>query len=357
MRLFFLLLVLTLTMATASLPRRPLQFSKHAAVEQAAAIANHIGLERERFGLLEHTTIYSLHIPKAGTSFITILLHYCSPTLDESLMPEQAMWEQVFVKILEQNATYSPALWTHCRIIAQGHGNAGLRSFKQDNWVGMFRHPLARLRSAYLNDLHSEGFSNKKRAELHASIHTLKEFVETPGITGCQTRMLTGYACASLQSPADKLERALNALSTRFVFMGLTERWTESMCLFHAMYGGRVLPVEFENAHPTDPTQYLTDADRLFLQSNASDVDPYDARVFDYVTRWFEEQLAVHHRYVIECVRNHSRHPSSVEDDVERNILFFSKKEQPAIDTQVISPHEFLDRKNLREIDRAHESQ
>jgi hypothetical protein len=32
---------------------------------------------------------------------------------------------------------------------------------------------------------------------------------------------------------------------------GITDEWDSSICLFHAMYGGRQLPVEFRNVRPT----------------------------------------------------------------------------------------------------------
>ena len=32
---------------------------------------------------------------------------------------------------------------------------------------------------------------------------------------------------------------------------GITDEWDSSICLFHAMYGGRQLPVEFRNTRPT----------------------------------------------------------------------------------------------------------
>ena len=33
-------------------------------------------------------------------------------------------------------------------------------------------------------------------------------------------------------------------------FVGLTEEWDESVCLFHRMFGGRVNPAEFKDFHP-----------------------------------------------------------------------------------------------------------
>jgi len=50
---------------------------------------------------------------------------------------------------------------------------------------------------------------------------------------------------------ADEVSEAIRRLST-FAFVGLTDRWQLSVCLFHAMYGGDVTASEFRNVRHGD---------------------------------------------------------------------------------------------------------
>ena len=59
------------------------------------------------------------------------------------------------------------------------------------------------------------------------------------GIPGCQVKMLTGRRCAALYSPTMlDLGQAKARLETGFAFVGLTDHYDLSVCLFHAMFGG-----------------------------------------------------------------------------------------------------------------------
>ena len=50
-------------------------------------------------------------------------------------------------------------------------------------------------------------------------------------------------------------ELALRRLETEFAFIGLTNHWALSICLFHAMFGGPCLSHEFLNTRPTNHTK------------------------------------------------------------------------------------------------------
>lgn len=45
---------------------------------------------------------------------------------------------------------------------------------------------------------------------------------------------------------------AVDVLVNEFAFVGLTEHYNESVCLFHAVHGGSVHEMEYENIHETD---------------------------------------------------------------------------------------------------------
>ena len=48
-----------------------------------------------------------------------------------------------------------------------------------------------------------------------------------------------------------ELKQAVSFLrSEKMAFVGLTDYWTESICLFHAMFGGNITAHEFTNTRP-----------------------------------------------------------------------------------------------------------
>ena len=61
-------------------------------------------------------------------------------------------------------------------------------------------------------------------------------------------RTLTGHGTCLHSGPEAKplLDAALARLRD-FAFVGIVERWAESICLFHMQFGGKCLDVEFEH--------------------------------------------------------------------------------------------------------------
>lgn len=60
--------------------------------------------------------------------------------------------------------------------------------------------------------------------------------------------MLMGYKCATQNvtlEPEDLTEAMRRVRS--FAFVGITEYYTESVCLFHRMFGGAIHPDELSN--------------------------------------------------------------------------------------------------------------
>ena len=66
--------------------------------------------------------------------------------------------------------------------------------------------------------------------------------------------MLLGIDCNAVaykdtnyfQPTPQQRMQAIDTLS-RMAFVGLTEYWQETVCLFHAMFGGRITPHELRN--------------------------------------------------------------------------------------------------------------
>jgi len=153
---------------------------------------------------------------------------------------------------------------------------------------GMFREPSRRFWSAY-------AFFNKS-----SELFQPEEYAKR--IQGGQTLMLSGQRygldCLSLQYPCEtmlpNLPLALKALAS-FAFVGITDEWERSICLFHVRFGGPCLHVEFDNTRPTGPA-------KLSAQSAAKDKyhgelpvpDPFDQAVFAAVKARFLQEVAEH---------------------------------------------------------------
>jgi hypothetical protein len=245
------------------------------------------------------------HAPKTGTSFYSTLLFYC----DRNAMDQDGCLDDDV--IIVSSASLTQRNWTHCLpralahepLQAQPHLNVLSRkafSSKLPPVVGLFRDPADRLLSAFYAGRHSMPH------QLAAQITSLEEYIHFPGVLGCQAKMLVGYPCFNEIplpiSPADLLQKAIDVIKNRFIFVGITSRWSQTVCLFHAMYGGKIHPCEFKNVRPNRRRDYLESQSQEDVQALLKYVDPVDRTLFEFASNWFEEQLAVHRTKVDECL-------------------------------------------------------
>lgn len=122
----------------------------------------------------------------------------------------------------------------------------------------VYSHPFLR------EFLYSHGFSHAAIAQLseawnsHRDVTTgqhrlpLAECAAVRGMRGCQTKMVLGVPCAAPFPLNDSLlHEAQRRVRNDFLFVGLTERFDESVCLFHARLGGkRPVASQFLNTRP-----------------------------------------------------------------------------------------------------------
>lgn len=75
----------------------------------------------------------------------------------------------------------------------------------------------------------------------------LADFLQVRGLVGCQTKMILGRTCHDTNPVTDEdLKLAVNALDEHFLFVGVMERWQETIEVFHQYFGGNVLPIELK---------------------------------------------------------------------------------------------------------------
>ncbi|CAK0871575.1 unnamed protein product [Prorocentrum cordatum] len=170
-----------------------------------------------------------LHIPKTGTSFVNVLVTWACPGLGDGEYfdgPPDLVWKRWIDKNREK---CRPGLHLGC-----GHDEIHVSGRACNSWqrqkgsfVTFLRQPEQRLMS---------GFYNSKWGVKNKSL-SLAEYV--PLLASCQTRMFAGHRCESTKRVTDAdVDLAIERLDTGFAFVGITEEWPLSVCLFHAMFGG-----------------------------------------------------------------------------------------------------------------------
>lgn len=161
------------------------------------------------------------------------------------------------------------------------------------HFVAMFRQPEQRIISYH--NMKSQPDSFLYSPDFEIKFPTLRGFAEH--MEGGVTRMLTeegGSPCieGSIlggKVPAHQLALAKQRLREGFVFIGITEQWDLSICLLHAMLGGKCRAVEFEDSRPgvasTDDHSYDTSELQGF-------VDEADGEIYQLALDIFNENLA-----------------------------------------------------------------
>lgn len=210
------------------------------------------------------SNIQWLHIPKTGTSFVATLWSYACGQgevpidlgVDPTARPYCAHCYDLSLRGRYPKYPYCERNSLHTQFQTQ-HAPQTLQKVQKLNMslVGFFRRPSARMVSAYYDGLHASGIGAKGYTALSTKCKGQgpKCFAEYPGIAGCATRMLTGKTCAvdvSKEGEVDqaRVQEAIQMLE-HMPFVGLTEEWDESVCLFHLMFGGKVYRAEFKNYH------------------------------------------------------------------------------------------------------------
>ena len=191
-----------------------------------------------------HLGLRWLHVPKSGSAFINVVSRFGCPvlrgtnhTFDIALNFTQ--WLQQDPQ-RRQGCTGLLAPWG-AHVPVQRHE---MRSGSARVLVGVFRRPAQRLISGFhhreggrADAMIAPGMPAGERAAMRRSAsHDPGMYVRWPGIAGCATKMLLGSDCASkLVLHAEDAARAVSVLREHFAFVGLTERWALSVCVFHAL--------------------------------------------------------------------------------------------------------------------------
>jgi len=233
-----------------------------------------------------------IHIPKCGTSFGAVMHGYlCSnitapykhPTDDtrvcnycgdrkgegkhlgngmwwdpklRNLIPfsnkfwkgHRHRWHEHYAPFCDWSQTPNPPYSNHFALSS--------RPTKNDVMI-LFREPRKRLVSSWNNNKHSYGITGSYRQEINAC-QTLQAFVAHRSIPSCQLKMLLGQNCASISSVGESdLARGITRIKEEVKFVGLTDSFNASVCLFHHMHGGTPLPYMFQSVGRERSSKFL----------------------------------------------------------------------------------------------------
>jgi hypothetical protein len=155
------------------------------------------------------------------------------------------------------------------------------------HFVGMFRNPEQRHISGYDDD---QLMSTYGVGIYHGRYTSAVEYAMANA--GCSVKLLNGKPCndAHTATPA-MVVHAKAVLDAGFAFVGLTEEWELSVCLFHRMFGGGCHAGEFQNVRPgfeherQEPEEY----DLGVLNGWT---DPYDGPLYDHARFLFWANVA-----------------------------------------------------------------
>jgi hypothetical protein len=180
--------------------------------------------------------MFFLKFPKTGGNFATTLAYsVCAEHLNGSMIRTP---HDVIPKLKNSSASWNERCHgNYFSRFVSGHTPMKKEEHAQHagHLVSLFRKPKQRIVSGWYHDKHD--------CEWAEDIKVYKSCVGS-----CYANMLTGQECGSRTAP--DYEKALRRLEHDYAFIGITDEYDLSVCLFHAMFPtlGKCREVEFGNA-------------------------------------------------------------------------------------------------------------
>jgi hypothetical protein len=235
--------------------------------------------------------IFYVHVPKAGSSFATSILHLaCGDEVNEDVTVRNPS---------DFSDVVSSCGSRHISRFWGGHHPLP-KSFLEDDEqlskvVVMIRPARQRIISGYFNNLHDcfplqyklrvdeNGLPWKNARHRHIDPSILMKYAKCT--ERCAVNMLSGRQCSAKGSHED-LPRAVSRLP-KLGFVGLTNHWELTVCLWHAKFGGKCLPAEFKNLRPGSHTHGGTYNESSFESS----FRPADDTIYEAAAELFAKEM------------------------------------------------------------------
>jgi len=262
------------------------------------------------------------HFPKCGSSLLNAIIHlpgFCPSLANTTLGAGET--SQCWMMRWARGRCFdqcNPEKFA-CQSSGPPHLKLGDRyAFQKGRLVGMFRQPEQRILSAYYDDDHNFAAADQDLAQAGHWCGSKDGLPKMPLLDfaeqwrGGMTYQLVakgrgGVLNLAGRPPTTHHDAAEAARRVRegFAFVGITEMWDLSMCLFHKMFGGACQPSDFEDIRPSSPGKTAQ------AEYNASELlgwqDDADAVVYQAALDVFHKNLAafsVSHSTCEQCYRD-----------------------------------------------------
>ena len=246
---------------------------------------------------------------KTGTSFATTLIHHSIDTLPiDAHTREAPKGMSPTAELVRLYPVLKPMLW-HQPLGDWGNhqapNEAAWSSFN-GSFFAMLRDPGRRAWSSYNYFCAHRRLCNGSAREYALSIagsQTLQLAGQRDGSDCIQhfrhtsRKGLIPYTCRQMKP---NLPLALKRLS-QLAFVGLTDYWHRSICLFHLKFGTPCLPVELRNMRPTRYAAGSTNFDTP--PGGFSAVDVVDSVLYSHAQQRFWREVHLHNATEERCAR------------------------------------------------------
>lgn len=235
-----------------------------------------------------------VHIPKCGSPFGLTLVYYVANQLRAG--GDRRLHDSVGLDVaqVEQEQWFRDAFWTKGWLGYANHNSIsrGVAREWKGHFFANFRHPARRAQSAY-HHFGGGGLSPRAYAELVAGSATKVVAGQMFGLSCVWPR---AHGCWNASAPDVAL--AVRRLDD-FAFVGLTDEWDLSICLFHAKFGGTCFREELETSNSRNSSA----EDMVDGMAFAGYVDPFDWQLYAAAQRRFARDLARYNVTAERCAR------------------------------------------------------
>jgi hypothetical protein len=194
------------------------------------------------------------------------------------------------------------------RDTSTGHRSRAGKDEPVEAVASFFRDPVARAASGFVNSYHDcpqaryvSGMSHYRACRVltmpNASAEALRQVQRTIRfyahcLAGCQAAMVTGHSCVRANASEDDWRVAEAALKIpRFAFVGITEHWVASECVFARDFPrplGRTYP---RTKHLRPSTSARCEREVVAHLRNSGFVDRIDTAVYNAALAEFDRRL------------------------------------------------------------------
>eukprot|EP00908_Phaeocystis_cordata_P000782 Transcript_10862.p1 GENE.Transcript_10862~~Transcript_10862.p1 ORF type:complete len:1015 (+),score=254.16 Transcript_10862:259-3045(+) len=325
--------------------------------------------------------IFWTHFPKTSTEFGRTLLSYaCGPTAFDAELDVSTvggiMQPANCPRLSEeqQSLPHSPAggpgagdtafgkatgpVWFHEWVPWENSATSDILGGVQPipkSVVSIFRDPAQRAISSF-HYFYNKSKSNetccgggwgwekstrrklKKKMSQAEPFDALQMFMKNAPPENCMTNMLLGQGCLDSSAEAHKVvaspegrKRAINFVSKHMAFVGILERYDETVCLFHVRFGEPLWTTEIQ-FRPDGPQKYDPSP---YDSLKAKGLKSFDEVLYRVAMKRFDAEVQSNQEDVDECMAAIRRH----RDDLQ---VALNKRKSAALNGEPIPSFDYM---------------